>query len=178
MNKNYKAYLGSRNARVGITVLLIIVIIYFVIRPIALNTYTKYIQTAKYSEDISRMNENLEALREIRQINQDFEAQIALLDKVIPEEANEKDFLRDFAALCVRNQINLVSTSFTHLSDAVTFKIELDGRYENVPTLLNDVNNMLRLTSIEAVSVQALDTASQGGVVKAEITGRIFKKAK
>ena len=166
----------SKHVRVGLTVFLILVIIYFVIRPIAVNTYTKYLLTVKYREDIDRMNQNLEALNKIKQINQDFDKQIQLLERVIPVKAEEKDFLRDFAALCARNQLNLISTTFIHFDDSVTFTIDLDGRYENFPRLLNDVNNMLRLTSIESVKVEGQEIASERGVVNATITGRIFKK--
>ena len=166
----------SKHVRVGLTVFLILVIIYFVIRPIAVNTYTKYLLTVKYREDIERMNQNLEALNKIKQINQDFDKQIKLLERVIPVKAEEKDFLRDFAALCARNQLNLINTTFVHFDDSVTFTIDLDGRYENFPRLLKDVNNMLRLTSIESVKVEGQEIASERGVVNATITGRIFKK--
>lgn len=174
--KNF--YKESKHVRAGVVILLIVIIIYFIIRPVILNTYTKYLQTVKYRQDIEKMNQNLEAINTIKKINSDYADQITLIDKVIPAEANEKDFIKDFSILCSRNQINLLTTQFIHYLDTINFEIKLDGRYDNLPKLLNETNNLLRLTSIESIKVEAQSDAALPGTVDIVITGRLFKKAK
>jgi len=159
------------------TVLLVVGLSYFVIRPIALNTYTKYLQVLKYQQDIQKMKQNLKSLDAMERINKDYKDEIKLIDKIIPEKADEKSFIKDLSILCGKNKVSLVQTEFKYLRDSVTFNIQVDGSYANIPTLLKDIKNMLRLTSIEKLTVTSITDDPVSGNVKVNLTGRIFKKA-
>lgn len=171
-----KRYSENTNIRAVATSVLILVIIYFVIRPISVNTYSKYLQVKKYSNDVDLLEKNLEAISVIKRITLDYAEEIKLVQDVIPMEAREKDFLKDLSILCAQNQVNLTNVAFSHFDDNIVFTMSLDGRYENIVTLLTDINNMLRLTNIESISITGTEDGPDQGVVNVGLSGKIFKK--
>jgi hypothetical protein len=160
----------------ALTISILCLIIYFVIRPIAFDTYEKYLQAEKYNENIKKMKRNLQSINTIDRINRDYKDEIALIDRVIPIKSEEQDFIKNLSILCGKNNINLIRTGFTHLNDSVIFDLELEGRYDNLPILLEDINNMLRLTVLEQIAVSEVKDAPAKGAVYINTQGRIFKR--
>jgi hypothetical protein len=171
-----RRYSENTNIKAIATSVLILLIVYFVIRPISVNTYSKYLQVRKYSNDVAILEKNLEAIGTIKRITKDYAEEIKLVQEVIPTEAREKDFLKDLSILCANNSVNLTNVSFVHFNDSIEFGMALDGRYENVVGLLTDINNMLRLTNISSLSVSGATDGPDQGIVVAKLGGKIFKK--
>lgn len=161
----------------SVMLLLAVGLAIFAIRPLVVrvSTNSKYAKEAKIINE--QLNQNLADLETIRQLHADYQEEIKLIDQSIPSEPNEGEFIQMFQELTYKYNLNIANTNFSYSKNTLTYKIGVEGRYDQFTEFIDELTKLIRITAIDSIDIRAPKTFAPG-VIRADIDGRAFYTSK
>lgn len=161
---------------VTLTFVTITVLLAFAIRPSAITLVTLISQINTYR----RLNQDLEVkiqkINIARQNTEEFEKYKELVNKAIPSQPDEGNFIRNLNYAAARSGVIITGISFNinpdPVLDEVEFKISITGQYTNVSEFIANCHRLLRISIIESVNI--VPDNDNPGYVVAELTGTTY----
>ncbi len=170
-----------------VIVVLLIVFIGFAIRPSIMTAIRLRKELHEYRTLNGKFDENLENIRTIKQNYESVSKYTELLDKALPEKADEGNFLNKLNFLAAKSQITLKDLRFDYTENEglgeLKFSASLIGDYVKILSFLESLNQLLRITVIDEINFAPQKDKSLRGesgtlLVRIDISGRTFYAAK
>ncbi len=172
--KSLKGQLSKNYVTLSFTILFSIILIVFVIRPLILHSIgdRRYINEAEIVQ--KRLRHNIDDMHNIHTVHENYKAEVNLLHESIPDDPDEGGFLKTIQSLSYKYNLNIIETNFTYSQPmTLTFKIKLEGPYDKFINLIDDINHLLRITTVDSIEVK-IPKEQVGNYVVAEIDGRSY----
>jgi len=168
-DKNLDEYIQNPKVRnylnLSLTLGSLAIFLAFAIRP-SLNTALRLRNEIRDHQAIDQqMSEKIVALSKARDIQTTMKHNIALLDISIPENSYEGNMLKNLNYVAIRDNVEMTKLDYEYETQedrkVVKMKIAADSDYGNVIQFINSLNNLLRITTVDAVAFKLKDVDDQ-----------------
>ena len=147
------------------TIILILFLFILAIRPTIItinNIQTKINELTAFNSSLETKITSLETLMPL--INNQ-KSKIELLNKAIPDQVDFPNFEKQLRYLVQDSNLELSNLSFSKLpiisetkdessDNTVSYTISVNGQYQNIKTFLSKLQNLLRISTIDSVTIQ------------------------
>ena len=152
----------------------------FAIRP----SFVSVLQTNNQKNELHDTNEKLikknDDLNKIKTLNKKYEEEFDLIDKALPIDPMEEDILITLQTIGAQNNVLINNINFANSgsgisgAQALNMQMALSGTYENLLGFITDVQNLLRVTTIDNVT---FSPQGGSGLIKANMKLNSYYRA-
>lgn len=156
-------------------VIVIVVMVMLVTRIMHLQDTLK--QTESMEDTIAKNQIRLNELMDLSKQEEEFKQQIAIMDKMLPDEPSEYDIINQ-----AKNASDLTATDFMQIefqervvnNNITTMHLNLvfNGRYQSLLSVIDKLTYGDRLIIIDEISIQQSD--GNDGIIEASLKARTF----
>lgn len=191
LTKNYQEIIESPIKRsylsLGLTIGLILLLLVLLV-PALTGTWALYNQVAEQTKTDQQLKAKLAALRQGESNYLSLQDSVTMINQALPNGPDVGNYIHNIEALASKSAIRIqavqvsdvplskpATSSKTPLSvQPVLFNISLSGDYPNLKQFLKNIENLLRVTSVENVTFSNKSEANQPGALTINIAAKTF----
>lgn len=176
-SNSYKNDKGFRNnVNFILTFASVLIFGIFAIRPSIAIISDLLKQINDYKQVNSVLIEKITILNEVNNNQSKLEQETNLANSALPESPDEGNYIRNINYLSGRNNVQAAGISFTTGEEGglgtLNFELTVYGDYSNIIKFIGDLNQLLRITQVESVTIAPENDRSSA--VRAKVLGKTF----
>ena len=152
------------NVDVILTLFTISIFAFFAIKPALSTIYTLRRKIREYDVLDQQLITKIDQLSDIRILHNRYKKELQLIDSMIPKTANEGHVLKDLSYIVVDNNIHIKRLTNTFVQSSPNYictRLEMNGTFNSIIKMVNDINNLLRVMTVERIELLAIDDSKK-----------------
>ena len=175
-DNRYKREISSQDyLQLTLSFLFVTIFLAFAIRPSVATALKLYKKIGEQEKQNRIMTEKIVSLREVKRTYLEITPYLASLNKAEPKTTDEGEYIRNLNFIAAENDVQIKSVNMKFSNEEAQGVLEIDlvlnGSYQDLKSFTQDLNNLLRITTVDSISLKPNSTKWEKGV-------SLFLKAK